>query len=704
MPRFTPNPLAVATLVAMAQLAPLAHAQAAAEEPSTDGGASTEKKSGKLSNVTVTAERRVANVQKTSIAMQVVSGSEIAEQGLTSGSEILKSATNVEVQGAARGALISMRGVGSDMPPGMGESAVSTNYDSVYSFRAENATLGFFDLERVEVLRGPQGTLYGRNAASGAVNFLTRDPVIGKSGGQASLELGNYSLLRGEVGFNVPVNDMIALRASAASVSRSGYLTDGFNDAKATGARVKVLFKPNSDLRVLAGVERLHLGGKGVGMIPDANWNNRSTRLTAEQNVDSNGIKDGAELVGYQDFNGTKLWAQVDANLGFATLTLLPGYQKAEGDVYRKWDASHRGAETWSHDPDPTLQKSMEARLASHAGSALQWVVGAYYYDMSTVLQCYLGCGTSPRTEDTTTSKAIFGQVNYSLMPGLRAIVGMRHSEDKKTNLSRPEGETWRSNDGKLALEYDVSPNAMAYATYATAYRPGGFNTFNTDSPRFDAEHLGSFELGLKSRLLDNTLQVNAALFQMNYRNYQAIDNYLNPAPTTSNDFFLSTVLNVPKQTIRGLEAEAQYLLPSGGKLRGSLTWLDAKLGNLRLHDYGSAVEFSMAGKPLPHAPSATLKLGAEQPFQVGGGAITLRGDVRYTDKQYVSITENAATLQEAYTQLDVSAQYRPDSDKWGVNVYVKNLSNYVPKTGEFFGYSTVGAPRTVGVVLTAKF
>jgi iron complex outermembrane recepter protein len=683
---------------ARAQTAPAEAQQQAADKDKPDSRV-------KLDIVTVTAERRAANVQKTSISMDVVSAADIAEQGLSSGSEILKNIANLEVQGAARGNIISIRGVGSDMPPGMGESAVSTNYDGVYNFRAEMNTLGFFDLERVEVLRGPQGTLYGRNAASGVVNYVTRDPELGgKFGGQASLEIGNYNLARGEMGFNLPINDMLALRASAAAISRSGFLSDGFNDAKASGLRLKALFKPTRELRIVAGVEKLHLGGKGVGMIPAAYWNDASTRLSAERHVDDDGSYDGAESVGYQNYDSSKLWSQVDADLGFATLTVIPAFQKATGDAYRKWDASHQGAESWSLDPDPARQKSVEVRLAANPGSALQWVSGAYHYDMRNVQTCLLNCNTTPVTIDTTLSKAVFGQLIYALSPVSRVIAGLRRTSDKKTNINRLDGETWASTDGKLALEYDLGPTALAYSSFATAYRPGGFNTFNTANPRFEAEHLKSLELGLKSRLMEERLQLNAALFRMNYKDYQAIDNYLNPAPTSASDTFLSNVMNVPKQTISGLEAEAQALLPSHTRLRASFTYLHAKLGDLRLHDFATATEYSMQGRPLPHAPKLTVKGGIEHPFIVDGGDLTLRLDARYVAKQYVSISESADSLQPAYSQYDLSAQYRPDSDKWGLNFYVKNASNYVPRTAYFYGYNTVGAPRTVGVLLTTKF
>lgn len=699
--RFHPTPIALAALVALAGLsATAAHAQAGGSTPPAESGDKDEKKAPQLQTITVTAERRSANIQKTAISMQAVTGDEISEQGLSSGSEILKNVSNVEVQGAARGNVIAMRGIGSDLPPGMGESAVSTNYDGVYNFRAEMSTLGFFDLDRVEVLRGPQGTLYGRNAAAGAVNYVTRDPVLGKREGQASLEVGSYDLIRGELGFNLPVSDSLALRVSAASIDRSGYLSDGFNDAKSTGARVKLLFKPDSNVRLLAAGERIHLGGKGPGFIPQANWDDADTRLQSAVHPTTPGL----EKVGYQEYDATKLWAQLDWNLGFGVLTVLPAWQDASGIVYRKYDASRPpgSEEQYNADPKVARQKSAELRLSSPAGSAVQWVAGAYWYDMLNAQECLLGedaCATANDTRDTTVSKAVFGQVSVPLGAGLRVVGGLRHTRDEKTAVDGSAGD-WRSTDGKLGLEFDLNPSAMGYLTFATAYRPGGFNTLPGNSGTFDAEKLRSVELGLKSRWLDNTLQLNAAVFRYDYRNYQAIDFAI-----LANGDLHAEFLNVPKQTIQGVEAEAQYLLPDQmGRLRASFTWLDAKLGEL-LQTNPDGSKYSLAGNPLPHAPRLSVKAGYEYPVELANGAsIALRVDARYTDKQYVSITENANTLQPAYAQGDLSANYRSADDKWGINFYVKNVTDYVPKVANFVGSTMVGAPRTYGVVLNTRF
>ena len=673
---------------ALAQATPAAPAAA---EPAKD-----KAETGRLETVVVTAERKSKSIQKTSIAVEAVTGSEIAEQGLSSGADILKNISNVEVQGAARGNVIAIRGIGSDLPPGMGESAVSTNYDGVYNFRAEMGTLGFFDLERVEVLRGPQGTLYGRNAAAGAVNYITRDPELrGGPSGNASLEIGDYSLMRGEFGVNVPVNDKLAIRISGASISRDGYLSDGYNDAQANGVRVKVLFQPATGTRLIAGFERIKLGGKGPGFIPQANWNNADTRLQAAV-----APTPGLEEIGYQDYVATKSTLQLDQDLGFASLTVIPAHQSASGIVYRKFDASRPpgSEEQYNADPEVARQKSVEARLSSKAGSLIDWVAGVYWYDMLNVQHCLANVSCdSPGTRDTTTSKAVFGQAIAPVAAGLRAVAGLRHTRDQKTALGGSVGD-WQSTDGKLGAEFDLSKAAMGYLTYATAYRPGGFNSLPGGSGTFVAEKLKSIELGLKSRWLDDTLQVNGALFRYDYRDYQAVDFAFTASGLVAN------FRNVPQQTIQGFEIDTRAQIGTATMLRFAFNYVDAKLGDLLVTNFDNTTT-TLKGLPLPHAPKTSVKFGIEHALAMASGAsVTLRADARHTAQQYVSINESADSLQPAYSQLDLSAQYRSADDKWGLNFYVKNATDYVPKVANFAGATIVGAPRTVGAVLTARF
>ncbi|WP_195763427.1 TonB-dependent receptor [Duganella guangzhouensis] len=690
--QFKLTPLAAALACALS-LPAYAQTEAAADAPAPADATSPRAERQELTTIVVTAERSAQSLQKTSISMVAISEREIAEQGITNAADALKNITNVEVQGAARGSVIAMRGLGSDLPPGMGESAVSTNFDGIYNFRAEGNTAGLFDLERIEVLRGPQGTLYGRSASGGVVNFLTRNPQIGKSTGNVSLELGTYGLVRTEGGANIPVNDMLAIRISGTSTDRKGYLSDGYNDDVSNAGRIKVLFKPTAGISLLAATERVRLNGKGIGFIPQDNWNDASKRLQAATGAGTD--------IGYQRYEQNKTWLELNADLGFGLLTVLPAWQRADGELYRKFDASRTaGSEEQSNrDPNHATQDSLEARLASPAGAPFKWVAGYYGYKMHGSTYCLINCDTtSPNPNDTSTrSKAGFAQVTVPLTTGWRGLAGIRTTKDEKTISSLTEGQlkdTWKSTDGKVGLEYDLNSATMAYATYATAYRPGGFNALPAavQPLRFESEKMKSAELGIKSRLLHNTLQINADIFSLNYENYQVVDF----SPPT-----YSRISNVPKQKVRGVEIDSRMLLGEFGQLRASVALLDAKLGSFV--PYGTTT--NLEGQQMPHAPRRTFKIGYEYPIDLSNGAaVILKADARRVSEQYVSATENAYTLQEAYSSGDVSAVYRAPDEKWSVTAYMKNVSNYIAKTGNFGGYATVSAPRTSGVILNYSY
>ena len=193
-----------------------------------------------LTDIVVTAAKTENTLQKTGISVTTVDGLKLRETGVSSTDQALRDVPNVVVQGAARGFVVAMRGVGSDLPPGVGESAVSTNFDGIYNFRAESGTLGFYDMNRIEVLRGPQGTLYGRNATGGVVNVISNDPVLGKYEGYGTVDVGNYDQLRVEGAANAPIGENVAARVSFASINRDGYLSNGTNDAVGSGMRAKL--------------------------------------------------------------------------------------------------------------------------------------------------------------------------------------------------------------------------------------------------------------------------------------------------------------------------------------------------------------------------------------------------------------------------------------------------------------------------------
>ncbi len=637
----------------------------------------------RLEEVVVTAQRRTENLQKVSIAIATVSGEDIDRQSLNQADEVLKNVPGVVVQGAARGLVIAIRGLGSDLPPGVGESAVSTNFDGVYNYRAESGLLGYYDLDRVEILRGPQGTLYGRNATGGVVNVQSRNP--GRDfGGNVSLEGGNYSLYRVAGAVNAPLGADWAVRASGVSINRKGYSNNGGNDAVGAGGRLKALYKPSEDFSLLLSGEYTHLGGEGNSGTPAANF------LAGQPytNAYSSAI--------FQDYRAYKFSAQLDATAGPGTVTFIPSYQHGAGVVGGDMGM---GLEI-GKDPIAAVQKSAELRYASLPSSPVTWVAGVYYYSLDTGVD--MGQGAS---YDHTKSSAVFGQVSFPVAEGTRVLLGAREAQDKKgyenVTLNPPvNSSTSSAFDWKAGVEHDVSATSMAYATLASGHRPGGFNSFPGAGASFEQESLKSLELGSKNRFLDNRLQVNGDVFYYDYKNYQASDFFF-PAGSPFPQLF---IYNTGKVKNYGAELDVVAAPSKDDRLNAGVTYLHSRYGSqFQLHDGPNVAD--MYGEALPHAPDWSLKAGYEHVFQLGGaGTLIARLDGRYVSKQFVAPYPGAIQVQDAYATGDISLDYNAASKRWDVNAYVKNVNDKALKTAYFAGEFIVGNPRLYGAVLNVRF
>jgi iron complex outermembrane receptor protein len=470
-----------------------------------------------LEEVVVTADKSAEDLQKTSISVTAISGDHIQDYGLVSADEALKDIPNLVVQGAARGTSIAIRGIGSDLPPGMGESSVSTNFNGVYNFRAEAGTLGYYDLERVEVLRGPQGTLYGRNATAGVVNVVTKDPSE-LFEGYVSLEHGEHDLMRQEAAVNAPISDNWATRVSFVNIDRTGFLSNGAQDAVGSSGRVKLRYKPGDAFKVVLSSEYTKLGGRGPGFVAkdDFESGNEYTSTYGENTS--------------QDYQSYKHSANIEFDAGPGVVTFIPAYQWGEGEV---WGEMGMGLE-YSDDPLDVDQMSAELRYGSKSDASVKWVAGLYYYSLKNSTRGDPD-GMNPEvTTDETTSYAAFGQVTIPFTESFRGIVGARGAKDEKSydnpNLAGGPapvtGETdWTKYNWKAGLELDLSEDIMSYLTVATGHRPGGFNTMD-DGSTFEPEELISYELGLKSRFLNDRLQVNGDVFYYDYKDFQLADFY----------------------------------------------------------------------------------------------------------------------------------------------------------------------------------
>jgi iron complex outermembrane receptor protein len=722
-----------------------------------------------LEEVIVTAEKRSDNLQKTAISVTAISGEAINREGRNDINDLLKDVPGVTLTNSPGGNYqINIRGIsGGGLPNFDGDPAASINLDGSYNSPLVGgpSQLSFYDVARVEVLRGPQGTLYGRNAESGAINVVTGNPIktFDSSG---TLEFGNYALVRAAGMVNVPLNDSWALRAAFTNINRNGYFTSGNGTNVGSGGRVKLQYDSGSAFKFLLGADYSKVGGAvGVGGMSNGipAWGLGDPPTDPYDDVTKNGGLSGAIPGSSQNNTTLKTWMQFDWNTAIGTLTILPSHVRyATSNIVL---AIPMGGTANNFVEQPSnglgLQDTVEARLASAESSKLKWIVGAFYLDASN--NTFSTVNGVSRVIVNAKSSALFGQVTWPVSSSLRLIGGLRETSDKKdftstnANLSGfaapypgSGGGSWSRVDFKAGLEMDLSPASLLYATIATGYRPGSIqasssalvNAGTAAAPIPVAnknlvtkpERLASFAIGSKNQFLDNRLRVNGELYYYDYRDRQytyfttaAVPTQPCPNGQHTLSFGPDTVclieLNANKVRMIGAEVETQWLATANDQLSLSAALLNATaaesqsvtLGNP--NPPGGVTIIDINGKTLPKSPKLELNGSYQHSFDLPGGRLTPRADLHYTSQAYLQSFEylldvvNAAGyregnkyIQKAYTVYDLSLNYSPMSDKWNLNAYMKNVGKTYYKTITDGAYTTVGPPRTFGVVLSVHY
>ena len=726
----SPVMLAIACLASSGALAQSGDKVEAETKLAEESNAEAKADNKKLKDVVVTAERRRSNVQKTAISIATVSGEEQRAKGQTTLESTLSDTPAVTVMATPQGGQVYVRGVGSQGDSNWVDPAVSLNLDSVYSGRAERVFASMYDVQRVEVLRGPQGTLYGRNSTGGSVNVLTNNPT-NKFGAGVNTQIGNYGLKHLDGYLNAPVNDVLSMRVAAMREKRDGYFSNGGRASDLTAGRIKLLLKPSADFSLLGTVDSFESEGLGGTSVPRAfaggppffNWR---TDYSDPWEVDP---LHPAEV---QRTRFTTYSMQADWNLGFGTLTVLPALVKSKR--YTETDLVAGIAVPGSTLPLPAstweeTQKSLEVRLASPAQSTTQWVLGAYLFDANNQQTGAAPSFPPPTwesygTEVPATSQALFGQITMPIADGLRATGGLRYTRDDKTyhygvrNTAAWTGSAYdtgmlsvsnkySSTTGKLGLEYDLAPQSMVYAQVATGYKAGGFG-IAVPPQAYEPEHLTAFELGTKNRFLDNKLQVNAELYAYRYKNYQVMyaDSAApSPLPGDTAGAFMQYVVNAGAGKNTGFEVETRWRAMPDTELRGALTYSDARYGN-----FSQASIQNFNGARVVGTPRWTLTLGAEQSWELGSGLLTAGISTKFSDGYTVSLNSampggNLNGQQGSFHKTDLRLTYEPNNANWTAGVWLRNLENEAQSTQALpFGRMLITDPRTFGANFSYKF
>jgi iron complex outermembrane receptor protein len=691
MSKFTVTVSSAALLLALAAPAwatadPSTAAQAApaaaTSTPTTNAGA--------LPTVVVTASRRAENLQKTPIPVSVISGEQLERQGILQAQDLNKAAPGLDLSPNGASTQVYLRGIGTFAISTYADSAVAFNVDQVYLAFSDELAGNFYDLQRVEVLKGPQGTLYGRNATAGAINVISNKPSFIGYGGDLSLEVGDYDLVRLTGDVNMPVNDQLALRAAFQVVSRDGYFTDGSGDDKSDSVRLQGLYKPNSNFSLLLGADYTHVYGRGEPNVPlgsDANsnpWLGPSTAASNSQIALANAIGSGrgAPYGSYgpganfplvnndsrveSDLYGVR--AEANWDLGFATFTAIP--------AFRHMDQSSIVEPGFIFFGDGTgHQESLELRLSSPSSSQpFKWIVGAYGLGTDIVSSIDVDQGVAAQYQQvnqTGSSYAVFGESTYSVTSKLRLTGGLRYTDEIKrqtgssllTQYVIPQGpflppaplppfaqnvdfgvsghlnETNLS--GRAGIEYDLTPRNMLYGSFSTGFKAGGFNPDiapNTYKP----EELTAYTLGSKNRFLGGKLQLNLELFYWDYRNHQ--ENVLGPL-NADPEAFAPFTRNIGKATLYGENLDAQYLLTPNDLFSAQVEHLTATFNNFTFDVASEAApvpgaqtgckvssvgggesEVNCSGEPFTRAPDWTGILAYQHTFPLANGADIVAG------------------------------------------------------------------------------
>ncbi len=407
-----------------------------------------------LGDIIVTAQRRSESLQRAAVPVSVVQGSDLVAAGITDPGRLGELAPALTVQPSSTGNLIFLRGVGNFTLTPNSDPAIAFNYDGVYIGRPTSTNGLFYDLDRIEVLKGPQGTLYGRNATGGAINVIPTQPKLGELSGYATASYGNYDTVLAEGAINVPLGDDGALRVSASTSRHDGYLRDGTSDDKTTSfrAQLKAALTPSLTVRIAA--DYSHVGGIGDGVSYISNYNFNPFAGGYVTVKPALGLGEGLYTPAAQayrttitagpsgrrqdaispypfrsnDFYGAN--AQIDYDTGAGTLTIIPAWR------YASLNYLAEAASFPYRNREKDEQFSIEARFAGTRIGPIDYIVGGYFYDDSIRARTALNLSAAQNflvQRFDNRSFAPFGRVTAHVSDRLRLVGGLRYSKDIKS-------------------------------------------------------------------------------------------------------------------------------------------------------------------------------------------------------------------------------------------------------------------------------
>jgi iron complex outermembrane receptor protein len=697
-----------------------------------------------LEEVLVTAQKRQESIQDVPIAVTAITGDAIAKQNITNIEGLNNSLPNVQINhfsNSPDSAVFTIRGVGvNDADPYVG-TTVSVVVDGVVVGVNTAALLSLFDIERVEVLRGPQGTLFGANTTGGVINVVTKQPT-GEYGGEAQVLVGNFGRKEANVAYNFPITESLSGKVSLLHSSHDGYFRNYRNgedlgSTDVTSLRGYLKYdNDNYDATLITEYVRGRNGAQSNRNISDDTQILYVPGETGGEPVfrrgQSAGLPDQNDKDSY-NLTFTQNWAAESSD--WVSIT---SYRKYDHDLYSDDDATTLQL-LQTHRQIDHSQFSQEIRSSFDISDRLRMIAGGFYFqqeytlDQDGQLDGFLqGLGQPQKQDQDTWSASLFAQAYYDISDKLSLQVGVRYAHEETEALSLnsssftttpggfasfddpvipgsvviAEGEDEWDNVGyKVGLDYKFNDDKMVYGYYAHGFKSGGFTgriVVAEDIGPFDPEYLDTIELGFKADLFDDRVRANFALFYNEYDDMQVTQNKTFPNGSNS-----ASVQNAGQAESQGAELELTSYFTDNFFVNLGVAYLDSEYTEYDTTTLdpvsGDEIVTSFAGNPLMNAPRWSGNISANYNLQLGDGTADFFLQTTHSSQKVSNYTNFPQEQVGEITLVNARASWTPGSEQWTVGLYGRNLTDkeYFLQKQWFspsFGIAGLGAPREVGV------
>lgn len=701
-----------------------------------------------IGEIVVTANKRSQTVNEASIAVTALGPTQLQESGTISLRDVTSAVPNVQVHtiGPVGYLGITIRGISNQDFSQRGSPAVATYIDGVYVGVSQLLSGSLFDLERMEVLRGPQGTTYGQNATGGNVNLITAAPK-NKFAASADISYGNYNDIQAHGMINVPVSDSLALRAAVMA-----HRSDGFFKTKGTtarnygaydefGGRLTALFKPSDSFKWKLVLEGYQNSGTPSNVLTELGTNGKPITGRDPYSIPFAGPHAEPNI----DLTGYSIRSRMDLTLSDAlSVAYVAGYQHMKSSfvfaLAGKNDIPVYDGE-WI---DTVNAFSNEINLTLDSGPITSILGVSQFHKKNPFDKAFhifrFGVNTRIPGSVEQSTIGVFSQTTFSVTDSLRAIGGIRWSRESQNSqgvfytvacpISTASFDvifqqtpatpgcfppsttpykkgTWKNVSWKGGLEFDVNPDSLAYLSVTNGFKSGQVNP-GPPPPlpdQVDPEQVINYEFGFKSLMLDRKLNVRFAAFNQDYKNIQVS----NVTTVGATPFLITS--NAGKARIYGAELELDYLITPDDHFTGFVSYTHATYRRFNnAQDGASKIIYpSLKGNFLPNAPEFTIRGQYSHDFHLAnGGKISPMVAVYYQSHNFLREFNLPIDRQKGYSKTNVTLTYRDPSERWTASAFVTNLENKAVRntvnTAINTYFSDYLAPRQFGVRVGYEF